>query len=172
MFNNLNVLSSLIEQNPEIANEFLERLAELYRYILKTQTVEVVPIKDELAFAKSYLYLIERRFGAAYIFDWSVPTGKIHRQMIVPAALQGILENVVKHNAGNQREPLRVRIEMDEDFLLVQNQLRRKSQTRPTSGSGLKNLTARYAFLIEQPIEISRGEKVFKVKLPLLKLKK
>jgi LytS/YehU family sensor histidine kinase len=95
LFNNLNVLSALVEKDPVIAGEFLTRLAELYRYILQTQNVEVVPVKDELAFAQNYLYLLEQRFGDAYNFDWQVPPAKINGQMIVPAALQGLIENVV-----------------------------------------------------------------------------
>lgn len=172
LFNNLNVLSSLIEKNPKTANEFLNKLAELYRYILQTQNVEVVSVKEELAFAQSYLYLIEQQFGKAYNFDWKVPPAKIDGQMIIPAALQSLLENVVKHNAGNKKEPLQVRVTLDENFLLVENETRAKSRMRPTSGSGLQNLTARYAFLTEQPVEIWREENIFKIKLPLLKSKR
>lgn len=172
LFNNLNVLSSLVEKNPKIATEFLARLAELYRYILQTQNVEVVPVSDELAFAQNYLYLLRERFGKAYNFEWKVPEAKINGQMIVPAALQGLLENVVKHNAGNQKEPLKVRVEMAEDFLLVENEICSKSHAQGASGTGLQNLTARYAFLTDRPVEILRERNVFSVKLPLLKLKK
>jgi LytS/YehU family sensor histidine kinase len=172
LFNNLNVLSSLIEKNPKIANEFLVKLAELYRYILHTQNTEIVSIKDELGFAENYVYLLNQRFGQAYNFDWEVPTAKINGQMIVPAALQGLLENVVKHNAGDQKEPLRVRIKLDEDFLLVENKIRAKPQTRQTSGTGLENLKARYAFLTEQIVEIRRSPDDFSVKIPLLRLKR
>ncbi len=103
MFNNLDVLSSLVEKNPQIAAEFLTRLAELYRYILHTQNIEIVSVKDELTFAQNYLYLLRERFGEAYNFHWQVPAAKINGQMIVPAALQGLLENVVIRNAGNQK---------------------------------------------------------------------
>lgn len=169
LFNNLNVLSSLIETNPKLANEFLERLAELYRYVLQTQNVEAVPLKNELDFAKSYLYLIEQRFGKAYNFDWKVPEEKINGQLIVPSALQSLIENAVKHNAGNQNEPLRIRVELNKDFLLVENDLRAKSKTHSASGTGLENLSARYAFLTDKPVEIFRDERIFKVILPLLK---
>lgn len=172
LFNNLNVLSSFIEKNPKTAAEFAAKLAELYRYILHTQNMEVVSIRDELDFAENYLYLLKQRFGAAYDFDWRISPDKINGQMIVPAALQSLLENVIKHNAGNQKEPLPVRVELDEKFLSVENELRAKSNTLPTSNTGLQNLAARYAFLTEQPIEIVRGENFFRVKLPLLKLKK
>lgn len=169
LFNNLNVLSSLIETNPKLANEFLERLAELYRYILQTQNVEAVPIKNELEFTKSYLYLIEQRFGKAYNFDWQVAEEKINGQMVVPAALQSLIENAVKHNAGNQNEPLRICVELNKDFLSVENDLRAKSKTNPLSGTGLENLSARYAFLTDKPVEIFRDENIFRVSLPLLK---
>ena len=114
MFNNLNVLSSLIEKNPEIANEFLDKLAQLYRYILHTQNAEVVSIKEELEFAENYLYLIKKRFGAAYNFDWQISKSEINGQMIVPTALQSLLENVVKHNAGSRENPLPVCVKFDE----------------------------------------------------------
>lgn len=174
LFNNLNVLSSLVEKNPKAANEFLTKLAELYRYILHTQNTEVVPLKDELEFAENYLYLLKKRFGEAYDFDWQVPQEKINGQMIIPAALQNLLENVVKHNAGNQKEPLPVKVRLDEDFLMVENEIRTKShaQCATPSGTGLQNLAARYEFLTEKPVEITRDERRFRVKIPLLKLKR
>ncbi len=172
LFNNLNVLSALVEKDPEIANEFLTRLAELYRYILQTQNVEIVPVKDELAFAENYLYLLKQRFGAAYDFDWQVPRGKINGQMIVPAALQGLLENVVKHNAGNRKKPLQIKIVLNEEFLTVENEICAKSNAQTESGTGLENLAARYSFLTEMPVEVLRDETVFRVKVPLLRLKK
>lgn len=172
LFNNLNVLSSLITNNPEAATEFLERLADLYRYILQTQDVEVVPISDELAFAQNYLYLVGQRFGEAYDFDWQVPTAKINGQMIVPAALQGLLENAVKHNAGNHKNPLKVLVRLDEDALLVENEIRAKSHQYSTTGTGLQNLKARYAFLTTRPVEVSNNNRIFSVQLPLLELKK
>lgn len=172
LFNNLNVLSSLVRKNPETASEFLNRFAELYRYILQTQNSEVVPLKDELVFAENYAYLLKQRFGRAYSFDWQVPPDKINGQMIIPSALQNSLENVVKHNAGDQHQPLQIKIRLNKDFLSVENELRAKSQTRPTSGTGLQNLTKRYTLLTETPVEVLNDEKTFKVKLPLLRLKK
>ena len=137
---------------------------------MQTQNTEVVPVKNELDFAQSYLYLIEQRFGRAFIFDWKISEARLDGQMIVPSALQGLLENAVKHNAGNQKNPLRIRVRLERDHLSVENDLRIKSRGQRTSGTGLKNLSARYAFLTGKPIEISRDEKIFKVTLPLLKL--
>lgn len=172
LFNNLNVLSSLIEKNPAAANEFLDKLAQLYRYILHTQNAEVISIKDELEFTENYLYLIKMRFGAAYNFDWQIPKSEINGQMIVPTALQSLLENVVKHNAGSRENPLQICVKLNEQFLTVENELRLKSQSNLPSGTGLQNLSARYLLLTEKPFEISGDGDIFKVKIPLLEMKK
>ena len=169
LFNNLNVLSSLIESNPNKANDFLSKLAELYRYILQTQTLEVVPVKDELTFAKNYIYLLQERFGDAYNFVWEVPENKLNGQMIVPVALQTLIENAVKHNAGSCEKPLQIAVKLGEDFVTIENERREKPQTRPTHKTGLQNLQTRYAFLTDKPVEIEQNAQTFKVKLPLIR---
>ncbi len=168
LFNNLNVLSSLIESNPARANEFLEKLSELYRYILQTQTLETVALKDEIEFARNYVFLLSERFGNAYHFDWQIDAQKINGQRIMPVSLQSLIENAVKHNAGNREKPLPISIILEKDFLTVINEKREKSQTKPTNQTGLENLTTRYAFLTEKPVEISQTAGKFQVKLPLL----
>lgn len=168
LFNNLNVLSSLIESNPGKANLFLTRLAELYRYILQTQNLEIVPLKDELAFAENYVYLLQERFGDAYNFSWETAKNANNNQMIIPVALQTLIENAVKHNAGNPKQPLRILIKLNGNFITVENDLRKKSQTRPTAQTGLQNLKNRYVFLTDAPIEISENAQTFTVKLPLI----
>jgi sensor histidine kinase YesM len=168
LFNNLNVLSSLIDSNPQKANDFLSKLAELYRYILQTQTLEVVPIMDELTFARNYIYLLQERFGDAYNFVWKVPKNRLNGQMIVPVALQTLIENAVKHNAGSNEDPLKILVRLDENSLSVENEIREKQLTFQTNKSGLQNLKTRYAFLTDKPIEISQNTQYFRVTLPLI----
>lgn len=168
LFNNLNVLSALIEINPSRANEFLSKLAELYRYILHTQTLEIVPVKDELTFAQNYIYLLRQRFGDAYNFRWEVPENKLNGQLIVPVALQTLIENAVKHNAGSGENPLQICVTLGESFITVENELRERPQTRQATKTGLQNLRHRYAFLSDKPVEIRQTAEHFHVKLPLL----
>lgn len=168
LFNNLNVLSSLIESNPKQANDFLTKLAELYRYILQTQTLEVVPIKDELNFARNYVYLLQERFGNAYNFVWQVTEDKLDGQMIVPVALQTLIENAVKHNAGSNENPLQILVKLEENFVTVENDLREKAQTQLSNQTGLHNLKNRYAFLTDKTIEIVQDAEKFRVTLPLI----
>lgn len=168
LFNNLNVLSSLIESNPTRANEFLSKMSELYRYILRTQTQELVSLDEELEFVRNYVFLLKERFGAAYDFDWQIAEEKINGQMIVPVSLQNLIENAVKHNAGNPENPLKIIIRLEDDYLSVRNEMREKRLTFQTTKSGLQNLRSRYAFLTEKPLEITQNDDIFSIKLPLL----
>ncbi len=170
LFNNLNVLSALIERNPEAASEFVTRFTRLYRYILQHVDAEIVPLDEELAFARDYIFLLEQRFGQAYRFDLPPAREQTNGHLIIPAALQGLIENAVKHNEGSAREPLSISIAIHGDYLTVSNQLRPKSQASDSAGTGLENLQARYRLMTDRLVEISCGERNFTVKLPLLKV--
>jgi len=91
--------------------------------------------------------------------------------MIVPVALQTLIENAIKHNAGSHEKPLQIAVKLEERFVTVENQIRKKPQTRPTHKTGLQNLAARYAFLTDRPVEIEQTAQTFNVKLPLIQNK-
>jgi two-component system, LytTR family, sensor kinase len=170
LFNNLNALSSLIEKNPEAASEFVTHFTRLYRYILQHQDAEIVPLDEELAFAKDYIYLVEQRFGQAYRFGVSLAGEHAGGRLIIPTALQGLIENAVKHNEGSARSPLPITIAVEGDYLTVSNHLRPKSSASYSAGTGLENLRARYRLLTDKPVEVSREAEIFAVKVPLLKV--
>lgn len=170
LFNNLNALSSLIERNPEAASEFVTHFTRLYRYILQRRDAEIVPLDEELAFAKDYIYLVEKRFGQAYRFGVSLAGEQAKEHMIIPTALQGLIENAVKHNEGSVRAPLPITIAVDGDYLMVSNYLRPKPSTSYSAGTGLENLQARYRLLTDKPVEVNREAEFFEVKVPLLKV--
>jgi two-component system, LytTR family, sensor kinase len=170
LFNNLNVLSSLIEKNPEAASEFVTHFTRLYRYILQHRDAEIVPLDEELAFAKDYIYLVEQRFGRAYRFGVSLAQEQSRDRLIIPTALQGLIENAVKHNIGSARAPLPITIAVDGDYLMVSNHFRPKPSASYSAGTGLENLQARYRLLTDKPVEISREAEIFAVRIPLLKV--
>jgi two-component system, LytTR family, sensor kinase len=170
LFNNLNVLSSLVERNPAAASEFVTHFTRLYRYVLQHLDAEIVPLDEELTFARNYIYLVEQRFGLAYCFEVSLGAEQAREHMIIPTALQGLIENAIKHNEGSARLPLPIKIAMDGDYLTVSNQLRPKSAASDSAGTGLENLQARYRLLTDKPVEVSREAESFAVKVPLLKV--
>lgn len=168
LFNNLNTIDSLIDSNPKSAKIYLNKLATLYRYLISNKDFEVVPLEDELEFAKNYMYLIESRFGDAYVFDIKNAVGNTSDFLIPPGALQTLLENIVKHNHGNSSSPIKTNINITEDSIIVFNNINAKKKFVDSTGIGLTNLKARYKLLTDSVIEI-QNDKNFIVKLPSLK---
>ena len=168
LFNNLNTIDSLIDSNPKSAKIYLNKLSTLYRYLISNKDFEVVPLEDELEFAKNYMYLIECRFGDAYLFEIKNDLKNTNDYLIPPGALQTLLENIVKHNHGNSSSPIKTNINITEDSIIVSNNINAKNKFVESTGIGLTNLKARYNLLTDIAIEIE-SNKNFIVKLPILK---
>ncbi|WP_380267783.1 sensor histidine kinase [Hymenobacter caeli] len=173
LFNSLNALTSLVEENdPARAVRFIRQLSQVYRYVLDSGGQELVPLADELRFAESYLFLQKTRLGDALAVELALPPAAALAPFFVPPlALQLLLENVVKHNTAFQTDPLRLRVTLDAGApsLTVRNTLRpRRLAPGESSGLGLKNLAARYAFLTGKPLAVGEEAGEFVVTLPLL----
>jgi sensor histidine kinase YesM len=167
LFNSLNVLTSLIEENPEKAENFTTKLSKVYRYVLEQKDKDLVLLSEELVFAKNYMELLQMRFEGALQFELprqiSNPDFKV-----VPLALQMLLENTVKHNKITTGNPLIIKITEEEGFLQVVNNFSEKESIAEGSGIGLKNIIERYALLTKRKVEIIMSADSFSVKIPLL----
>jgi len=173
LFNSLNALTSLVEEEPQRAVRFIRQLSSVYRYVLDSQSQELVSLADELAFAKAYVYLQQTRLGEALHVELPALPPEAAGLYLPPLALQLLLENALKHNAAYQAEPLRLCVHLDtpQQQLTVINTLRpRRLAPGEVSGRGLANLRARYAFLTPRPVEVGPVGAEFVVTLPLLAL--
>ncbi|MEW5676084.1 histidine kinase [Flavobacterium enshiense] len=167
LFNSLNVLSSLIEENPESAQKFTSSLSKIYRYVLEQRDKELVSIEEELAFAKTYMNLLKMRFENSIFYELPEKVNNLEAK-IVPLSLQLLLENTVKHNVVSEKKPLRIRIFEKDNCLIVQNDLQKKEVLKDRQGVGLQNIISRYAILTDRKVNITQSEKEFTVELPLL----
>lgn len=168
LFNNLNTIDSLIDSNPQSAKIYLNKLSTLYRYLISNKDFEVVPLEDELEFAKNYMFLIESRFGDAYLFEIKNELGESNDYLIPPGALQTLLENIVKHNHGNSNSPIKTLIHITKESITVSNNIKAKNKFVDSTGIGLSNLKSRYKLLTDLEIEIQSNE-YFIIKLPSIK---
>lgn len=167
LFNSLNVLSSLIEENPENAQRFTTSLSKVYRYVLEQKDKELVSVAEELAFAKTYMNLLKMRFENSVFYE--VQENLTNQDaMVVPLSLQLLLENTVKHNVVSQQKPLRIRIFEQNGYLVVQNDYQKKEVLQDRRGVGLQNIISRYAIVTARKVQIEQDEKHFTVKLPML----
>lgn len=167
LFNSLNVLVSLIEEDTDKAQKFTTSLSKVYRYVLEQKDKDLVSLEEELAFAKTYMLLLKMRFENA--IDCTIPV-KAHNPeaKIVPLSLQILLENCIKHNVVSEQQPLQINIIESENNLIVTNNFQQKKTLNKSSGIGLRNITERYQILSTRTISINQSKNEFKVELPLL----
>lgn len=168
LFNNLNVLDDLIERDKEEAKAYLHKLANIYRYWLGQTEQDVVSLEEEWKFVDDYIYLLEKRFNRLYVFDKVNELPDLKSYLIPPTSLQGLVENVVKHNQAQADDPLQVEIKADTSGISISHEKRPKIQASDSNGTGLKNLQARYKLLADKDILVEDGDH-FLVRLPLLK---
>lgn len=167
LFNSLNVLSSLIEENPENAQRFTTSLSKIYRYVLEQKDKELVSVTEELDFAKTYMNLLKMRFENSITYE--IPTEFENQDAkVVPLSLQLLLENTIKHNVVSETKPLHIKIYIDNNYLIVENNLQKKEVLQDRKGVGLQNIVNRYALLSERKVIVQEDESFFRVKIPIL----
>jgi 2TM domain/Histidine kinase len=167
LFNSLNVLSSLIEENPDNAQRFTTSLSKIYRYVLEQKDKELVSVEEELAFAKTYMNLLKMRFENSISYE--LPEGFDNLEAkVVPLSLQLLLENTIKHNVVSEQKPLHITIFVKDNYLIIQNDLQKKEVLQDRRGVGLQNIISRYAILTERKVLIEQTETIFAVYLPIL----
>jgi hypothetical protein len=172
LFNNLNTLAALIEPGNAPAQQFVEQLADVYRYVLLAQGHATVPLAEELAFVETYLALHKVRFRDNLVVDIAVLPAALTRR-VAPLSVQVLVENALKHNVASRQHPLHLRLAVaagQPDVLMVENTLRpRTAGLTPGTGTGLANVRRRYELLhAAHPVEVTQADGQFRVKLPLL----
>ena len=167
LFNSLNVLSALIDENPDQAQRFTASMSKIYRYVLEQKDKELVTVEEEIEFAKVYCNLLETRFEDSVSFEFNVNKNVLHL-FVVPLSLQLLLENCIKHNFATSGKPLNIKIFSENGYLFIENNLQYREQVKESAGIGLSNIVQRYALLTKQNVFIEKSAEFFRVKIPIL----
>ena len=169
LFNSLNTLSSMISIEPQKAEDFVNHLSKLYRYVLDNKEKELIQISDEVSFIKNYIVLQKYRFENNIIFEIEESVNNIDGQ-IIPMSLQLLVENAIKHNIVSDDKKLNIKITIDENnFICVINNIQLKEAGADSFNIGIKNIEERYSFITEQKCIIENNGESFMVKLPIIK---
>lgn len=171
LFNSFNTLTTIILENQELAVKFVERLADVYRYVLQNKDKELVTVETELEFARAYLFLHQIRFGDNLKYVFKVDKRYLDSS-IAPLSLQILLENAIKHNIISHSKPLTIEIYVENNHIVVKNNLQKKVITEASTEIGLQNIVNRYKYLTDQTVNIIHSASNFMVALPLLKIEK
>ncbi|GAA4413671.1 histidine kinase [Nibrella viscosa] len=168
LFNSLSVLSSLVHIDADLSEQFIEQLSKAYRYILEQKDKEVVTLRTELDFVKSYIFLLKIRFENKFDVRFNVPADLMNTYL-PPLTLQLLVENAVKHNQMSVDKPLIIDIHTQPDqYLVVSNTIRARTLDEKSTGIGLPNIRSRYSYLTSLPISAGTEGDEYVVRIPLL----
>lgn len=168
LFNSLNILDCLVcEEQSEKASEYIHKLAGIYRYMIKSEDEELVPLRDELAFVQKYIDLLRVRFPEGFRVDLNIQENILNK-FVLPCAIQLLIENAIKHNAVNAEKPLIIKVETDDKHVWVSNNIIPKFGKIESTGLGQKYLRQQYLDLSGKQIKIEQNADEFKVTLPLI----
>ena len=169
LFNNLNVLSTLVMKEHPDANRFIEEFSKVYRHVLTSQQKELIPLQAELELIEPYIFLLKKRFPESIFIEINVPA-IYFTFLIIPVAVQMLIENAIKHNIASTTKPLTIKLSVDnEERLTVSNILQLKAVDNSTGQIGLKNIAQRYKIITGRDIEIVQSDIHFSVYLPLIR---
>lgn len=167
LFNSLNTLTSLMYEDRDLASDFVSRLASCYRYILDNRESDLVSLEKEMQFLDSFIFMMKVRHESAIAIHTNIDS-KPHKFVIPTLSIQMLVENALKHNYYSKEQPITIDIFTKDDALIVQNNMRKRSDSQESTQLGLANIKKRYAFYTKKQVIITETETQFKVIMPLL----
>lgn len=167
LFNNINVLTGLIEESPNKAINFSQSLSDVYRYFLDNEKNDVLRLKNEIKFAESYLELMKMRFEDGVQLKINISEDAKEKYILVNS-LQQVLENIFKHNEVSYEVPMEIEIYSENNYLVVKNKRNNKYSEFRRKGIGINNIKKRYAFFSDDEVKIEEFENIYIIRLPLL----
>ena len=167
-FNSLNGISSLVrKKNDENTLNYINELSDIFRYILQSESRSLVSLDEELKFVDAFSHVMQVRYGAKLKIRVEVPAAERDMQLPVLSLLP-LLENATTHNMIDSEHIMDISIVMGEGHkLVISNPLYPKLTPPVTSGTGLKNLDARFQLMLGKHIEVAEDGNTYKVTLPL-----
>ncbi|HEY0679197.1 MAG TPA: histidine kinase [Chitinophagaceae bacterium] len=169
LFNSLNSLSSLISEEGNEAERFLDEMSKVYRYMLRNDDDQLVTLEQELKFLESYMHLLKARYGDALMLTIKIDD-KARSTFIPPLSLQVLVENALTQNTISKADPLTICITCESrDAIIVKNKIQPRMITE--SGdfeAGLDNLVRKYELLNQPQVIIHESKTERSVRVPLI----
>jgi LytS/YehU family sensor histidine kinase len=170
LFNSLNTLSSLIHEDAEKAEDFLDHMSKVYRYLLRNNDEQLVSLKTEVDMVKSYYFLLKKRHCNALnvVIDISKEYGNTE---IPPLTLQMLIENIINQNILTQSQPLDIYISVVNNQIEITHNVQPKLYGGKENEEAIENIANKFRLLTQREIRIIELNEKKIIRLPLLEQK-
>ena len=165
LFNSLNTLLNLIEEDKEAATKYVQSFSNLYRTVIQRSDQDFVTLEEEMNFLREYWNLLKVRFRDVIDLKVDIPE-ELNHHLIPPLSLQFLIENAIKHNMASKSSPLLIEIVADGETLIIRNKLKPKEFPVNSEKVGMQNLQKRFTILHE-PIVYGVVNDQYLVRIPL-----
>ncbi len=161
LFNTLNSINSTLTKDNEPARELIAKLADTFRFAMKINDQELILLKEEIDFNKTYLELEQARFRdrlkVVYNIDESVLNYKIP-----PMILQPIIENAIKHGISKSIDGGQISISIQKlnnkiFFEIADTGFGLGHNTDKSSGIGLSNTRKRLWLMYQETLSLEEN---------------
>ncbi len=151
IFNSLNSIRALVDENPERARKAITELSNILRSSMQVEKMETVPLHKELDIVKDYLALEQMRFEERLKVEMKIDEDTLE-QPVPPMMLQTLVENAIKHGISKSINGGFVKIcsdfTKDNHELVVQNSGQLNGEINE-DGFGIKSTQDRLRFLYQ-----------------------
>jgi hypothetical protein len=170
LFNGLNTLSSLIQEDAEKAEDFLDHMSKVYRYLLRNNEEQLVSVQTEINFISSYYFLLKARYGDG--LQLAISVDKSHGEFFLPPlTLQMIFENILTYNEVSKSNPMLIEINSRGDELVIKHTVQMKLNCTDCFDESIENISNKFKLLCQKEVEILETPTYRTIRLPLLKTK-
>jgi two-component system, LytTR family, sensor kinase len=170
LFNSLNTLSCLIQEDEEKAEDFLDHMSKVYRYLLRNNEDQLVSLRTEIDMVRSYYFLLKKRHSEALSLSIEISEKHLNKE-IPPLTLQMIVENAVNQNSLTKNEPLNITIRMIDEEIEIEYNKQPKLYGVKEGEEAIENILNKFRLLTQKEIEIFEENGKGIIRLPLMEKK-
>ncbi len=168
LFNSLNTLSEIVYEDAQKADNYIQKLSGIYRYILDNEETDSISLSKEIEFVNRYFELQKERDGNKIVLSIDIPDAG--KYQIIPVSLQILVENAFKHNSMSENRPLKISIYKEDTVVVVINNIQRKNTLDNSYGIGLNNLKERVKLITGREMAVNQENNKFTVKIPIISI--
>jgi hypothetical protein len=169
LYESLENLITLMYKDVEKAEEYIDCLANAYRYVLTNRHKELVPISLELEACRNLITLLNEKFNGQLRFEHSLDQDELN-SMLIPGSLPVVIEHLARNTIFSRYDPLVIQCYREDDYITVQGRLNDKLVGHSSSQLALERLQKSYTLYSDKPmIKVKAYEEIY-IKLPVIEL--